>query len=208
MQQRDIMPQVRNHISSRIANSGSLFEEQLFLPSAFDAGQRSKFSLEALAAIESSLCEGAAFDAINHVRQQVKALDTLLVHKRVHCRGQDQMTRANAQITWITSRRQLWINHYNTNQKAIISLGLVQSARSFPPLSVDDTFRNPTTSKQALGDSRHKDGALWTAGLLVPAVTSSNLPQDALSQLPRESVIDVGTQSAKNRSESCISFVW
>ena len=59
MQQRDIMPQVRDYIASHATDSVSLFEEQLFLPSAFTMDQRAKFSLNALAAIESSLREGA-----------------------------------------------------------------------------------------------------------------------------------------------------
>ncbi|KAJ2911567.1 hypothetical protein MD484_g8844, partial [Candolleomyces efflorescens] len=122
-QQRELMPQVRDHISSQTTNT-LLSEETLFLPSDFEDSQRSTLLLGFLVTIKSDLHEGMAFDLINHIQQQVKALDALLAHKRVHCRGQDQTTRANSQIVCITAQRQLYIDHYNSNRNTLIRLGL------------------------------------------------------------------------------------
>jgi hypothetical protein len=199
--QRDLMPQVSVHVLSQNAKNLSLLKEHLYLPSDYEQQQRHKLGLESLASIESSIREGVAFDTITNIQQHVKALDALLVHKRAHCRGQDQTTRSNAQITRVTAKRRLWIEHYNSNRDAMIKLGLPHAARSFPHLTVEDTFRVPPTTKRQLGDSQRLDGSIWSGGRPTYRYSgsSASVPQSldsgVLPEIPTASTLSTRDQS-------------
>ncbi|TEB21527.1 hypothetical protein FA13DRAFT_1757507 [Coprinellus micaceus] len=159
--QLSLMGKVYSDVSLQSAQDPPISEERLFLPSDYDTSQREALGITHLTKTESDLREGVAFDCIRSLQQCVKALDGLTIEKR-EARGQDQHTRASAAIMRATAKRKTWVDHYNANRTAMISLGLSKDARSFPELSVNDTHRKSTTVKRALGDSRRVDGTLFT----------------------------------------------
>ncbi|KAF6748307.1 hypothetical protein DFP72DRAFT_760226, partial [Ephemerocybe angulata] len=185
--QRSITPQVSSDVGLELADKPSVYRQKLYLPSDYTADHRASLNLNDLASDESQLREGLAFDAITSIQQRVKALDALLVNKRRNCKGVDQNTRANAQITRVTAERALWIRHYNSNREALIKLGFSQTARSFPSLTVNDTHRHSTIGKRALGDSRRTEGPLWS---LHPSSSQPRPPSVSPSVPPTAHHID------------------
>ncbi|KAF9034526.1 hypothetical protein BJ165DRAFT_1598483 [Panaeolus papilionaceus] len=115
----------------------------------------------------------------------------------VMAKGQDQTTRAKANIERVNSKRLSLINLHNANRCAMVSLGHLDSARSFPPLTFADTVRLPPTVKRALGQSRKFDGAGWTKPFASTSTshqplstdTSSVPPQDGSQKRPHETSI-------------------
>ncbi|KDR81111.1 hypothetical protein GALMADRAFT_136164 [Galerina marginata CBS 339.88] len=61
---------------------------------------------------------------------------------------------------------------------------------SFPSLSKQDTYRKPTHLKRAVGDSRRKDGAIWSAGVtggtshVVGSLSSASEPSSSTVNAP------------------------
>ena len=191
--QRVFMPQVSADILLQASQNIAASKQQLFLPSDYNPSRRTALLLGDLGSLESQLREGLAFDAITSVQQYVKCIESLKIDKRTNAVGQDQNTRANAQITQAVSDRQMWIDHYNSNRSALISLGLPHHARSFPHLTIEDTHRTSVTAKRALGASRHLDGKLWG---IQPATVPSTSSLSSLSYTPVPIVGDVSTQGA------------
>ncbi|EAU82120.2 hypothetical protein CC1G_09579 [Coprinopsis cinerea okayama7 len=161
-EQKLYTPLVLDDVKSQVSRNTPISSEILYLPSDYDSKRRHDLGLDFLIQIESELREGLAFDTIMSIQQYVKTLDALWLHKRSDCRGQDQHTRAAAQIERVTARRQALIDQYNTNRSAMISLGLSTHARSFPPLRVEDTERPATKLKRSIGDSRKVKNILGT----------------------------------------------
>ncbi|KAF6746393.1 hypothetical protein DFP72DRAFT_1152449 [Ephemerocybe angulata] len=199
-----ITPQVSSDVALELADKPLVYRQRLYLPSDYTPDRRATLSLNDLASDEAQLREGLAFDAITSIQQRVKALDALLVNKRRNCKGVDQNTRANAQITRVTAERALWIRHYNSNRDALIKLGLSQTARSFPSLTVNDTHRHSTINKRVLGDSRRTEGALWTlhpsSSQPPPPAVSSSVPPTVPHMDTRG--FDVSTQGSQKRHKS------
>jgi hypothetical protein len=191
--QQVFMPQVSADILLQASQNVVVSKQQLFLPSDYNPSRRTELRLDKFVSLESQLREGLAFDAITSVQQFVKCIESLKIDKRNNAVGQDQNTRANTQITQVVSDRQTWIDHYNSNRTALISLGFPHHARSFPHLTIEDTRRTSVTAKRALGASRQLDGKLWGTQ---PATLASTFLPSSPSYTPVPVTGDVSTQGA------------
>ncbi|KAF8955089.1 hypothetical protein BDZ97DRAFT_1968746 [Flammula alnicola] len=163
--QKDIMPQVgdvvaQQAISGKFADSPE--REVLYIPSDFSVAQRIKYGLIELGEHERRFHEGAAYDSVVKVRILRKSVDAMRRRKKKQDRGQQNNTRSSGQIHDLEAIRDLHIDDYSAARSAMISLGLSPNDPTFPPLTLDDTFRKPTHLKRAVGDSRMTDGRLWT----------------------------------------------
>ncbi|PPQ77254.1 hypothetical protein CVT24_009906, partial [Panaeolus cyanescens] len=161
--QKSVAAQAFECAIKQLAHLPPITSECLFLPSDFSSADRTEFGFDELGRIESNLREGIAFDLISAVQQSVKLESVVWSQKQTQCRGQDQNTRALAQITRLKHQKANLIDLYNANRQALIDLGLPQASRSFPPLSVEDTRRMAPEVKRGVGDSRRLDGAVWHA---------------------------------------------
>ncbi|KAF9037448.1 hypothetical protein BJ165DRAFT_1532135 [Panaeolus papilionaceus] len=179
----------------------NIVDEKLFLPSDINAEFRKACPLLAdMGSTEASLREGIAFDIIINIQQYVKASDELLHHQRTNCKGQDQNTRAKANIECVNSKQLSLIDLYNNNRRAMVSLDHLDSARSFPPLTFADTVRLPPSVKRALGQSRKFDGAGWTK----PFASTSMSHQPSSTDMSNPTVDDV---SQKRPHETFVTLV-
>ncbi|EAU89719.2 hypothetical protein CC1G_07444 [Coprinopsis cinerea okayama7 len=191
-EQKLYTPLVLDDVNRQVAKSTPISSEILYLPSDYDSKKRQDLGLDFLVQIESELREGLAFDTIMSIQQYVKTLDALWLHKRSDCRGQDQHTRAAAQIERVTARRQALIDQYNMNRSAMISLGLSTHARSFPHLRIEDTERPATKLKRSIGDSKKVKNILGTG------IQTSNPSKHSSSNSTRhEGRMDIASSQAK-----------
>ena len=122
-----------------------------------------------LAHKKGQLQEGTAFDALWNLQTAVKVIDTLGDRKKKDMYGQEKNTQALTQIQEAEFCRHLIMASYNAACKAMIALCV--DSRSFPNLTLQDTFQKSTNLKCAIGDSCWADGLLWmntgvTAGIL------------------------------------------
>jgi hypothetical protein len=99
-----------------------------------------------------------------------------MVHrdKLKQARGQDQNTRALATIHSLDAKRDKLIADYTYARCAMTRLRAASKTESrFPPLSIKDTERHSVVDRRALGDSRRREGRIWSA-----ATTGDTVPRD------------------------------
>jgi hypothetical protein len=168
------MPRVIDGIgdSRPVFLNEDIHDETLGLPSDFSSEERSRWNLGQLAILELALRESEALEAVEALRNSVKALSALHHHKKVHLRGQEQNTWSLHVIRNETKRRNAIMSTYNAARKAILYLAVdsrkEELTERYPPLSVADTFRKPPEARRAVGDSRRPDGHLWSIPLVQP----------------------------------------
>ncbi|KAF9030929.1 hypothetical protein BJ165DRAFT_1358497 [Panaeolus papilionaceus] len=132
--QGSLCPLVCNLATQQIIKNPIIYAERLFLPSDFSST----------------------------IQQFVKAECVIWSQKQIHLRGQDQNTRALAQINRIKNKKASLITLYNSNRASMIALGLPQDSWSFPTMTEEDTWRVSVDTKRSLGASRQFDGAIWS----------------------------------------------
>jgi len=150
-------------IQKKMANAPE--EEVLYIPSNFMEAECIKYNLVKLGEHEHHFLEGTAFDYIARVKTITKTFFASHANKRAQGYSQQTHTCSITVIKDIEECQTAAIVDYSVTRNAMISLRMSQHDPSFPPLSKEDTYRKPTHLKQAIGDSRWNDGALWSAGV-------------------------------------------
>lgn len=157
--------------------------ETLWLPSDFTESQRVAMgrTIIALAAEESKLREGQAYDFIRRLQTICKGLSALEDRKTADNKGQKNHTISGDQVLDTKRERDDHIAAYNSVRKAMISLGTIQEGGKdscqFPHLTITDTFMKSRRRERALGDSRRGDGMLYTRIGIAAGSKVSNAPQ-------------------------------
>ncbi|KAJ3717726.1 hypothetical protein C8R42DRAFT_547207, partial [Lentinula raphanica] len=134
--------------------------ESLLLPSDFTARERLQHGLVGLASKQVQTLEIALGELIHSLQTTVKTLSAAYERKHKHASGQDANTRANGELRTIETKRNNLISDYNMFRQNLHALDSLDDTK-WPSLSVQDTFRKPTETRRAPGDSRKRDGALW-----------------------------------------------
>ncbi|KAJ3712073.1 hypothetical protein C8R42DRAFT_728368 [Lentinula raphanica] len=134
--------------------------ESLLLPSDFTARERLQHGLVGLASKQVQTLEIALGELIHSLQTTVKTLSAAYERKHKHASGQDANTRANGELRTIETKRNNLISNYNMFRQNLHALDSLDDIK-WPSLSVQDTFRKPTETRRAPGDSRKRDGALW-----------------------------------------------
>ncbi|KAJ7139000.1 hypothetical protein C8R44DRAFT_867171 [Mycena epipterygia] len=157
--------------------------ETLWLPSDFTKSQRVAMgrTIIALAAEESKLREGQAYNFIRRLQTICKGLSALEDRKTADNKGQKNHTISGDQVLDTKRERDDHIAAYNSVRKAMISLGTIQEGGKdscqFPHLTITDTFMKSRRRERALGDSRRGDGMLYTRIGIAVGSKVSNAPQ-------------------------------
>ncbi|KAF4608969.1 hypothetical protein EYR40_001322 [Pleurotus pulmonarius] len=165
-EQKTLMPLIGDAISQQPVTP--VEQEILFLPSDFDSQSRQLLELTSLAPLEFRLREGEACDALDLIRNAVKAVITLQDRKTKNDRGQDDNTRSTKYIKDAEQRREFYIDVYNHARACMIELSQDlgtadnNTLQQFPHLRKEDTFMKSRQKGRLLGDSRRTDGLIFT----------------------------------------------
>ncbi|KAJ3777023.1 hypothetical protein FB446DRAFT_784650 [Lentinula raphanica] len=134
--------------------------ESLLLPSDFTASERRQHGLVGLANKQVQMLEIALGELIQALQTTVKTLSAAYERKHKHASGQDANTRANNELRTIENKRSNLISDYAMFRQNLQALDSLDNTK-WPSLGIQDTFRKPTETRRAPGDSRRRDGALW-----------------------------------------------
>ncbi|THU85187.1 hypothetical protein K435DRAFT_869548 [Dendrothele bispora CBS 962.96] len=162
----EIMPQVTPLVTTA-SKQTTPETETLFLPSDLTAEDRVRFKLSVIANQEIALRQAQAEEEISKVKTIAKSISSLLQYRTKNIRGQDMKTRSEHQVANAFIKRDRHITAYNHARQALINLGDVDPqdpTSSYPTLRPEDTHRLPVDIKRRTGDSKRRDGLLWTIG--------------------------------------------
>ncbi|KAK1235929.1 hypothetical protein PQX77_000828 [Marasmius sp. AFHP31] len=141
----------------------------LGVPSDMTDEERTSYGATQLGDQEATLRTSHAYDTINAIQSTCRKLEILLLYKNENVSTEDMRTRTGKSIqsTMDVRARQLAI--YNKNRDLLIRFkkiaqGVSDDDSELPPLSAEDTKRKDISQKRRLGDSKRRDGALWTTG--------------------------------------------
>ncbi|KAJ3818877.1 hypothetical protein F5880DRAFT_1490643, partial [Lentinula raphanica] len=91
----------------------------------------------------------------------------ILQFRSKEIRTQDAKTRSERDVATTFVRRDRHITAYNHARRALINLGAFDATMEdspYPLLKPEDTHRHNVNIKRRLGDSKRREGLLWTVG--------------------------------------------
>lgn len=98
---------------------------------------------------------------------------------------------------------------YNEYRQALISLGaLNDSSPIYPCLKAADTFKKDVNSKRRVGDSKRREGILWTVGEAQKKLGETELGDDlpvGVAGFGQNVKLKVGTQLTKRQGKPSTS---
>lgn len=147
----------------------------LWLPSDLDWETRAVVCNEELVEAETMLRHAEAYEAIEGVRSSVRSIDTIDSHRTVHIRGQEGGTRSSHQRDQYVGKRSYYIDTYNRAREALESVGALRDdgvREYYPPLKLEDTYRDNPMARRAPGSERGESGSLWQP-LSIPSLPPS-----------------------------------
>jgi hypothetical protein len=205
--QKTLVPQIGDMVA-RQAISGKTGdcpeEEVLYLPSDFSEADRIKYELVALGETQRQLLQGTACDYVSKIKTISKTIDSGKATKKSDEYTQRGHTRAGDLICKIEKLQERSIDDYTATRNALIALGMSPNNHSYPPLTLQDTFRKATHLKRAVGDSRRSDGLAWMhtgvngGARPIPSTASSSSAQ------PNSGI---GTQAVKGKRKQYFLFL-
>lgn len=138
----------------------------LHLPSSFPQHIRdsSELAMKDAAAVEYSLREGAAHDALDALRTAIRTHNHIFGKKLVNSRGQAASTRSQAYLNAITSEKHAAARKYQRARSALRLLGMPASDKTFQLLDFSQLYGKNTAAPSRLGDSKRPDPWFWTVG--------------------------------------------
>jgi len=153
-------------IADDVVQVGELQENStVYLPSVLPSAVRAQFGLEGISKLEIECRTRLAVHCVVNLQEAIRNLDALGQYKDINDRGQDQNTQSSRIMNSYKRMRDALIEDYSRHRAALISLeALSEGSSDLPPLTLKDTYRKSTLSTRSAGSSRHRDGALWTAG--------------------------------------------
>lgn len=160
--QKTVAPQVADYIAKLTVPEVPEESEILYLPSDFPHAMRTQLSLLALGENERKMLEGAAYDILAQLRQDVRFHASLAKLKKENSYGQDRHTRERAKVLEAQRRRDNSMAIYSHLRMAMVSLGMPENDPTFRPMTLAATFRKSTDTKRQIGDTYRPDGDIWT----------------------------------------------
>lgn len=98
--------------------------QKLYLPSDFSSADRTRYKLENLAAKESQLQVAEAHDALRRLRNALGLKALLLESQKIHIRGYDKVSKAQASINTAEKGVKRAKEAYNRARTALTLLGV------------------------------------------------------------------------------------
>ncbi|KIK67638.1 hypothetical protein GYMLUDRAFT_237862 [Collybiopsis luxurians FD-317 M1] len=158
-----IMPGVQDLVLS-IPSDEQPELEVLYLPSYLPPELRKTRNLDELAELEAQVRVGELYDCILAVRNAAKYKSLAYKDKAENTRGSTASTRSSLQIRRIEVELTSCIADYQWVRKALIQLNHFLPDQ-LPHMTMDSTYRRPSTEARRLGDSRRTDGQLYTLAI-------------------------------------------
>lgn len=135
----------------------------LGLPSDFSAAQCIQYGLSDLAEHEGRLREAQITNTITSLKSTVNRLIALLTYKERNVDAEKLRTRTGKAIQKVLLSRDVEVKAYNDYRQLLINLGIVDNASVlYPLLTPNDTFKKDVNGKTRAGDSKRREGILWT----------------------------------------------
>ncbi|KAJ3833393.1 hypothetical protein F5878DRAFT_699884 [Lentinula raphanica] len=123
---------------------------KLGLPSDLTPEERIKYDLSAVAEQECRLRESQITATILSLKHTCNRLLSLQTQRERNVDTEKQRTRAGKGILRIMVTRDVEIAAYNEYRRALISLGVKDAGKIYPPLTAADTFKKDTHGKRHL----------------------------------------------------------
>ncbi|KIK55120.1 hypothetical protein GYMLUDRAFT_62724 [Collybiopsis luxurians FD-317 M1] len=158
-----IMPGVQDLVLS-IPSDEQPELEVLYLPSYLPPELRKTRNLDELAELEAWVRVGKLYDCILAVRNAAKYKSLAYKDKAENTRGSTASTCSSLQIRRIEVELTSCIADYQRVRKALIQLNHFLPDQ-LPHMTMDSTYRRPSTEACRLGDSRRTDGQLYTLAI-------------------------------------------
>ncbi|KAJ3816710.1 hypothetical protein F5880DRAFT_1512414, partial [Lentinula raphanica] len=187
----EIMPSISTIAMGYAVKQDAMEEEKLFLPSDFSPADRIQYNLSAIAREEVLLREAQADEEITKVKTVAKAIDSILQFRSKEIRTQDAKTRSERDVATTFVRRDRHITAYNHARRALINLGVIDPTAEespYPLLKPEDTHRHNVNIKRRLGDSKRREGLLWTVGAASDLLAKTEPNEELLVGLDQDLV--------------------
>ncbi|KAE9384857.1 hypothetical protein BT96DRAFT_779994, partial [Gymnopus androsaceus JB14] len=103
----------------------------------------------------------------------------LLMFKDRNVDTEKLRTRSGKSILKTIVTRDVEIAAYNEFRQALISLQVLDNSSAlYPRLSASDTFKKDVNHKRRIGDSKRREGILWTVGEAHKRLVETELGED------------------------------
>ncbi len=137
--------------------------DQLELPSSYDATCLPQYGLTTLAKIEYEIRLGHAYDAIDDIRTSIHIYNVSSHEKQTQVSRTRQSTRAWGILSSLKSNTRECAKRYCLSYEALLALGLSKDSE-LKPIRDGDLWGKDMTSMTKQGDSKRKEPWYWTVG--------------------------------------------
>ncbi|KAL0569928.1 hypothetical protein V5O48_012031 [Marasmius crinis-equi] len=137
----------------------------LGLPSDMTRDERVAYGAAQLATQEATLRTSHAHETINTLQSTSRKIEILMLYKDQNVSTEDMRTRFGKTMQGVLDTRSRLLSVYNHDRQALVRLNAIdEDNQEMPTLSPEDTERKDVNRKRRTGDSKHRDGQLWTVG--------------------------------------------
>ena len=142
----------------------NLESKPLFLPSHMSQMLRSSYGMDRFGAIEYTLREGQAHDALESVRKAIRTFNYNLKFKLLQVHGQGPNMCAEGFLRTLTAEKLSCAEKYRFSHNALLSLGMTSDDPVFQELLDSQLWCKDSSKPLKLGDSKIEDPWYWTVG--------------------------------------------
>jgi hypothetical protein len=160
--QLNLYPQLQDELG--VINTAEPENDRLLIPSDFNYAQCRSLGIHELAAVEYSLREGQAHDALDKVRLAIQTFNYSVKFKANNVRGQHPNTRAQQFLSSLSKDKISTADKYRRVRMALLALGLSENDNSLQPLLDSQLWCKNESIPAAQGDAKIEDPWYWMVG--------------------------------------------
>ncbi|KAL0062922.1 hypothetical protein AAF712_010184 [Marasmius tenuissimus] len=135
----------------------------LGLPSEMTREERLAYGAGHIAAQEVEIRKSHAHGIVESLQSTCRRIEVLNLYKEQNVSTDSMRTRTGKSIDTVVDARNQQLALYNHSRRMLIELDAIRNDDSeFPPLSGEDTTRKDVYHKRRTGDSKRREGRLWT----------------------------------------------
>ncbi|KAL0574852.1 hypothetical protein V5O48_007125 [Marasmius crinis-equi] len=137
----------------------------LGLPSDMTQDERVAYGGVQLATQEATLRTSHAYETVNTLHSTCRKIEILVLYKDQNVSTENMRTRFGKTMQGVLDARSRLLAVYNHDCQALVALNAInEDDPEMPKLSPEDTEQKDVNRKQRTGDSKRRDGPLWTLG--------------------------------------------
>ncbi|KAL0058817.1 hypothetical protein AAF712_014485 [Marasmius tenuissimus] len=154
-------PRLPDHFSE--GSCDSVEGSKLRLPSKMTREERLAYSAGHIAAQEVKICKSHAHGIVELLQSTCRRIEVLNLYKEQNVSTDSMRTRTGKSIDTVVDARNQQLALYNHSHRMLIELDAIRNDNlEFPPLSGEDTTCKDVYHKRHTGDSKWREGRLWT----------------------------------------------